>query len=307
MSKIMNFTILTILVFVARFTMAQENIAVFPQLNGPYLAQTPPGMKPEVFAPGIISTDAHEGCVSFTQDGTLFLFARAGVGILQMNLIDGKWTEPELTSFSAGKCDWDFMLAPDDKTVFVSSGRPDRAGDATLPDYRLWTTERKGMNWSKPFLLPPPVNTGQHDSYPSITKDGTLYFFSNRADGHGQGDVYRAKRVEGKYPQIENLGPPINTAYHDLDSYVAPDEGTMIFSSKRPGGFGGADFYISFRNKDDKWSSPINMGEPFNSEYDEYIPYVTPDGKYFFFTSNKEGNREIYWVDARVLDKFRSK
>ncbi len=129
----------------------------------------------------------------------------------------------------------------------------------------------------------------------------------NRSGGLGEGDIYRSNRIDGKYPKVENLGAPINTPYHEVDSYVAPDESYMIFCSQKHGGFGNADFYISFRNKDDTWSDPINMGEKVNSEFAEYIPYVTPDGNYFFFTSNKAGNREIYWVDAKILDTYKPK
>ena len=279
----------------------------FPVLKGPYLGQKLPGMTPEVFAPGIISTDVSEGCVSFTQNNNLFLFTRSGKGILLMQQVNGKWTAPELAPFSAGKCDWDFMLAPDDKTVFVSSGRPDKKGGDTLRDYRIWVSERNGDNWSTPVLLPAPVNTGQHDSYPAITDDGTLYFFSNRDGGLGEGDIYRSGKIGSKYPDVDNLGSPINTSYHEVDPYIAPKENYMIFCSDRPGGFGDADFYISFRTKEGIWSNPINMGAKINSKAAEYIPYVTSDGKYFFFTSNKPGNREIYWVDAKVIEDLRPK
>ena len=99
----------------------------FPVLKGPYLGQKPPGKIPEVFAPGIISTKANEGCSSFSGNGQLYLFARANSpldGILLMQQINGEWSDPQLAPFSAGRYDWDFMLAPDSKTVFVSSGRP---------------------------------------------------------------------------------------------------------------------------------------------------------------------------------------
>ena len=76
------------------------------------------------------------------------------------------------------------------------------------------------------------------------------------------------------------------------------------FASDRPGGYGKADFYISFRNGT-TWSDPVNMGSKFNTTENEYIPYVSPDEKYFFFTSSITGNREIYWVDAKIIKSFR--
>jgi len=274
------------------------------ELKGPYLGQKPPGNTPEVFAPNIISTDANEGCCCFSKDGNLFLFARAGSslnGILLMNQKNGIWSKPQLAPFSAGKYDWDFMLAPDDKTIFVSSGRPLKKGAQPEREYRIWISEKNQQGWSEPYLLPFPVNTGQHDSYPSVSRTGTLYFFSNRSGGLGEGDIYKSQRENGKYQKVDNLKAPINTKYHEVDPFIALDESYIIFCSEKPGGFGKADIYVTFHKTDKTWSEPVNLGSWINSSYSEYILYITPDGKYFFFTSNKSGDRDIYWVDANII------
>ncbi|MFC1565191.1 hypothetical protein ACFL6G_09665 [candidate division KSB1 bacterium] len=277
----------------------------FPVLKGPYLGQKPPGMTPEIFAPGVISTNVTEGCIALTRDNKLLLFARRGRGILYMQQIDGKWTAPEPASFSAGTLDWDFFIAPDDKTLFVSSRRPDVFGGDTLQVYRIWKSEWSGVNWSAPVLLPAPINSGQHDSFASITEGGTLYFFSNRQGGLGRADIYRSRRIGNDYPEVENLGSPINTEHRDLDAYVDPGEQYMIFCSNRPGGFGKTDLYISFRTKENTWSDPVNMGKKINSEAYEVIPYITPDRKYFFFVSDRDGNGEVYWVDAKIIEELK--
>jgi len=280
----------------------------FPVLKGPYLGQKPPGSTPKVFAPGIISTEATEGGSPFSVDGRLFLFARAGSannGILFMEQKDGIWTKPQLASFSAGGHDWDFSLAPDGNTVFVASGRPTREGGSPVQNHRIWVSERTNQGWSESRLLPFPVNSGYHDSYPSVTEDGTLYFFSRRSGGLGDADIYRSKSVDNQYTTVENLNVPINSEYSDLDPFIAPDESYMIFCSTRSGGYGKADLYAAFRQSDDLWTQPVNMGKKVNSSYQEYIPSVTIDGKYFFFTSNKSGNRDIYWVDAKIIEDLK--
>jgi len=285
-----------------------EKIWEAAELRGPYLGQKPPGMIPEVFAPGIISTKASEGCSYFSTDQKLFVFVRGRSdqnGIFIMEQRDGLWSKPRLASFSAGKYDWDFAFAPDDKTIIVSSGRPIGKGGEPVRDYYLWKTKKAGDAWSEPVLLLPPVNTGQHDSYPCLTEDGTLYFFSNRDGGLGLGDIYKASRVNGQYPEVENLGAPINSEYHEVDAFVVPDESYMIFCSDRPGGLGKADLYVTFRKNDGSWTKPLNLGEKINSQYSEYIPSVSPDGKYFFFTTDKTGQRDIYWVDAKVIDDLK--
>ncbi len=296
-----------LLIFLMSNTIIGQND--FPILKGPYLGQKPPGITPKVFAPGIISTEATEGASSFSPDGKCYLFARARSsldGILIMEQINGLWTKPRLASFSAGKHDWDFMLTPDGKTIFVASTRPLRKGESHTKDHQIWMSKRIEENWSEPQLLPSPIYSGQHDSYPSVTRDRTLYFFSNRSGGLGHGDIYRSNRIKGKYLEVKNLGEPINTEQHEVDPFIAPDESYLIFCSDRAGGYGRQDIYITFRDKDGSWTTPVNMGDSINSPYDEYIPYITPDGKYFFFTTNISGNRDIYWVDARIIEGLKS-
>ena len=79
-----------------------------------------------------------------------------------------------------------------------------------------------------------------------------------------------------------------------------------MVSSDRPDGLGSGDLYISFREHDGSWMEPVNMGEPVNSSTLEYCPVVSPDGKYLFFTSRRRGNDDIYWVDAKIIDSYRS-
>lgn len=91
-----------------------------------YFGQNPPGKTPEVFAPGIISTEASEGCSYFSKDGQFYLFARGGSvepDIFIMKQKDGIWSKPYLASFSAGRHDWDLTLTPDGKYFFFTSNK----------------------------------------------------------------------------------------------------------------------------------------------------------------------------------------
>ena len=75
----------------------------------------------------------------------------------------------------------------------------------------------------------------------------------------------------------------------------------------KPGGLGGDDFYISWKTASGEWGKPVHLGTEINSAGSDNRPYVTADGKYFFFTSDRRGNRDIYWVDAKILETFRPK
>lgn len=282
--------------------------------KGPYLGMEPPGLTPEVFAPGIISGDEIEAGSGFVLEGNLVVFHRYFPEVPISTIFvtearDSGWTEPFPAPFNSEQDDWDFTVAPDGRTVFFTSTRPVCRGGKPSPHGNIWKTRLTATGWLEPRILESPVNTTEGgNQYPSVTLDGTLYFFSGRDGGFGSADIYRAERTDGKYVKVENLGNIINTEYMEGDPFIAPDESILIFASKRPGGFGGPlDLYISFRGEDGSWTPPVNMGSRINTNGEEFCPNLTPDGKYFFFcrhTKNVAGRMigDLYWVDAKIIE-----
>lgn len=306
-SKVTMVGILLSIVFA--FNSAAQQVE-FPVLKGPYLGQMLPGNTPKVFAPGIISTDISEGCSGWGNDMEYFIFQRWIDGkskLYIMNQIYGVWSEPALLPFVDQYQVGDFTIAPDGKTmVFASNilveeiGSKDEGGN-------IWIIEKTETGWTEPKYFGLGINTEYHDSYPCLTANGNLYFFSRRPGGYGDSDLYVSEFVEGDYQTPVNLGPKLNTEYHEWDTYTAPDESYMIYCSMMPGGLGEDDLYITFRQSDGSWGNPIHMGNEINTEKSENRPYVSPDGKYFFYTSSIKGNRDIYWVNIEIIEELKSK
>jgi hypothetical protein len=282
----------------------------FPVLKGPYLGQKPPGMKPEVFAPGIITTDISEGCSGWGNDMEYFVFQRwidrkSRLYIMKQN--NGVWSPPEsvplLDKYQAG----DFTIAPDGKTmVFASNIFIDEIGSEGEGG-NIWAVEKTETGWTEPKHIGLRINTKFHDSYPCITANGNLYFFSRRPGGYGTSDLYMSKFADGEYQAPVNLGPKLNTEYHEWDTYTAPDESYMIYCSTKPSGLGEDDLYVTFKQSDGLWSDPVHMGNEINTEKSENRPYVSPDGKYLFYASTIRGNRDIYWIDARIIQELKQR
>ncbi len=294
----------------------------FPTLKGPYLGQKPPGMVPELFAPGIICTEKYEGASAFSIDGKLFIFRRLTSymqvypDIYMMKEMNSRWTKPQPLSFQGKYRAGDFTLAPDGKTLYFASNRPLKGdGEPLTTGDNLWKVEITEEGWSKPRPFGSLINTERHESYPSLAGNGTLYFF--RREPKVRTEIYRSRLVDGQYTEPKDLGAPINTEFDEWDPYIAPDESYLVFCSTKPAGYGEDDLYISFKKEDNSWANPINMGAEINSAGSENRPYVTLDGKYLFFTSTKRpgkgiaakaaGSRDIYWVDARIIGKFKIK
>ena len=156
-----------------------------------------------------------------------------------------------------------------------------------------WSRYRRG-GWTNPRLLN--VNTSRSwDSTPFLSKDGkTLYFASNRSKGYGGTDIYKANvNRRGRWINIQNLGPEINTPGNELFPSVTED-GRLYFSSDNHEGFGGLDIFVASRSGGK--ITIKNPGRPLNSRGDDFgvNPYNPTRG---FFTSNRdggEGDDDIY-------------
>jgi hypothetical protein len=286
--------------------------------------------QPEVFGAGIISTGDMELNAAFTPDGKTLYFTKRTPRyqlwtILVSSLRQGHWSTPQVAEFSGQYGDFDPFISPDGSKLFFSSNRigPGKAKN----DFDIWIVDKTQSGWSEPTSLGLPVNTESQEYYPSVSANGTLYFSSNREGGKGNGDIYRSRFINGKYSAPENLGDLINSKYFDGDPYIAPDESFLIFVSyHRPEGIGDGDLYISL-NRSGRWTAAKNLGSKINSSALDFCPNMSPDKKYFFFTSERgfadqplkrrltyrefmekirgpgNGLGDIYRIDARaVLD-----
>jgi Tol biopolymer transport system component len=272
-----------------------------------YLDQEQPTSTPTVFAPGIVSIeDRYEYGNTFSNDGKEFYYS-VNVGQKpQINVIrfeNNSWSLPKTILVHEVYGYNDAFLSPDDKRLYFIS---DRALDGKGPkkDIDIWYVERKGEGWSEPVNAGESINANKNEYYISFTKKGTMFFSSNAGTNAATDKNYDVRTAEftgGKFLPNKKLGGAINTEHYEADVFVSPDETYVIFCSERPGGKGAGDLYISFKNAKGEWLPAKNMGEAINTFSYEFCPYVTPDGKFLFFSRSGE----IYWVSASVIEHLR--
>jgi Tol biopolymer transport system component len=145
----------------------------------------------------------------------------------------------------------------------------------------------------------------------TASANGT-YVFDEMSE---QGNLRYSRLIDGKREEPKSFGKQINTGKSNAHPFIAPDESYILWDGRRDSGYGNADIYVSFRQKDGSWNEAINLGEKINTEASEYGASVTPDGKYLFFNRNvgkvkptdKYENTDMFWVDALVIETLRPK
>jgi predicted alpha/beta superfamily hydrolase len=259
-----------------------------------YLGQPPPGSVPIPFAPGLISTEMYSetGC-TFTPDGKELYFTRSG-GDLESPTIfisrfkDGSWTRPEKAPFAG----YGPHIAPGGQTIFASRYGYDAGNQRTT---ELWYAGRTGDGWSEMQYHGP-------GNRPSLSRSNNLYYI-DRSNEDDRGVIVTQDLIGGDYGESRIMGGGINTPSYEAHPCIAADESYLLLDSNRPGGYGQGDLYVCFRKEDGTWGDAINLGSDINTARYEAYSSRSPDGKYLFFSSNRDGNFDLYWVDLKFLEK----
>ncbi len=205
--------------------------------------------------------------------------------------------------------EWDPNPTPDGKYLYFTASH--RVGGKGGND--VWVSEWKDAQWQKAKNIGPQINTHRDETIDNVTADGTGLFLSGTLEGSfGNYDIYYAELTEKGWGNLQHFPYPINTKYTDEAANLTSDGKALIFASDRPGGIGqflpfgtlgfgsingNEDIYISFKT-DTGWSEPINLGPIINTPYSERAPYLHPDGKTLYISS--EGHPGIGGLDVFV-------
>lgn len=252
------------------------------------------------FLPGIVSGDSLDFNAAFSPDGRTFYFCRSEKGrwrMLQSSYDGERWEMPVTASFAdTAYSQADPCFGPDGALYYISN-RPRDAAD-TLPDYDIWFVRPlAGGKWSAPENLHA-VNSDSTEYYVSFAPNGNIYFASNRPGGYGSFDIYCSRPRNGQYALPENLGGAVNSAAMEHDPFPTADENLLLFTSvDRPGGYGSGDIYHAKKENGQRWATAQNAGPKINTPSYEYCSYLTPDGLYYFFSSNFD----VRWISTKHL------
>lgn len=171
----------------------------------------------------------------------------------------------------------------------------------------IYMCVRRGDQWGKPRNLGPAVNSGAWEAQPTFSIDGkTLYFVSDRKGGYGGTDIWKTVFENGRWSTPENLGPTINTKGNEHSPFIHYDDQTLYFSSDGHVGMGGMDIFVSRRQSDGTWGTPVNLGYPINTDADESNLIVDASSQTAYYSSDREGGygkQDIYSFEMPVASR----
>ena len=149
--------------------------------------------------------------------------------------------------------------------------------------------EQFELNWSNEM----------HLGAMSVCADGLEMYFSACGwdDGFGSCDLYVSHFENKKWTTPYNLGNTINSISWESQPCISADGKELYFSSRRKGGQGGSDIWKSEKAANGKWKTPVNLGENINSSGNEMAPFMHPDGKTLYFSSDGHhgmGNYDLF-------------
>lgn len=202
---------------------------------------------------------------------------------------DGRWRAPSKPAFAAAWSNADPHIAPDGRTVFFISNRPQPGAAGAQATYDIWVATREpGGAWGEARPVPAPISMPGVDEFsPSVAANGDLYFGSERPGGRGGFDLWVSRRIAGVYQPPENLGDSVNTAGGEVEPWIAPDERYLIFSGKgRVDSVGRYDLYVSRRVRG-AWQRAQPLGNRVNSSWFDFNQSVSPDGRWLYFSSTR--------------------
>lgn len=208
---------------------------------------------------GINHENINDGCVTFTPDGRIMVFAKGNTGksrgasdvdLFLSRFRNGTWSEPVPLNINDPAA-WDSSPAfsQDGRTLYFASNRKGRGRNmAGYGGNDLYAAQMDSRGrFSRVRNLGPEINTAGNEFFPYVADDGKLYFASDGHPGYGGLDIFVLKRVNGK-TVVENLGQPVNSTGDDFGIFLfKADRG--FFTSNREGGKGDDDIY-TFVNED---------------------------------------------------------
>lgn len=273
------------IILFALIILFNSNFAQINSIDSMEIWEDPPDSISKIFLKGIISiADRYEYGLAISPDYDEIFYTEEPAGLMVIKRLEnGNWSTPVVANLRGNNSlEFEAFYSPDGKKLFFSSEVNDTS--------RLWISIKKDNCWSKPKLLISVIkNTPVLGA--TLSVDNTIYYTNLAAFR-----IYKSTLIKNEYSHTEDIGLPFG-----VHPFVSKDGSYILFNGK-------GDIYVTFKDEDKKWLTPIKLNASINStEYDETCPTLSPDDKYIFFSRYNDLNEkcDIYWVNTNSIEEAR--
>jgi outer membrane protein OmpA-like peptidoglycan-associated protein/outer membrane protein assembly factor BamD (BamD/ComL family) len=215
---------------------------------------------------------------------------------------------PERMSDSVNSPDFEYWpsLSADGQTLVFTRQVPmtsQYAGYRKNPmQEELFQSQLVNGVWTKAVNLGEPLNTPDNEGAQTLSADGRImaYTACGRRNGLGHCDIYFSFKHGQEWSRPINTGAPLNSPSQETQPSLSADAHTIYYASNRAGAKGSLDIWVANLQSDSTWSEPVNLGDSINTIGNEQSPFIHPDGKTLYFSSD-------YWPGMGGFDIFMSK
>jgi len=200
------------------------------------------------------------------------------------------------------------VISADNQTLYFTRNRGEEAGGEDI-----YSSVKYRRGWQKADNMGPPVSTPSHEMILGVSADNNkITLMANYPESFGRGDIFYAEKGKQCWSEIKHYPAPINSEHFDSDAMLPADGRTILFVSDRPGNVGSfnekeslfhggyagnTDIYV-YTETESGESKIINLGAAINTPYAEYSPFLHPDGRTLYFSS--EGHYGLGGLDVFV-------
>ncbi|MBU0484636.1 MAG: OmpA family protein [Proteobacteria bacterium] len=189
------------------------------------------------------------------------------------------------------------VISPDGKKMYFARNCGECEGGE-----EIFVSNRMAEGWGVGSKFVGPITTGRHEVPLAVSADGNkIAVYGNYADSLGRGDIYYTEKSAEGWSAVKHYPAPLNSKHFESNAKYAADGKAILFVSERPGGVGvfhkkdeyfhgsyggNVDIYVYVKGENGAADQVVNLGETINTPYSEYSPFLHPDGKTLYFSSD---------------------
>jgi outer membrane protein OmpA-like peptidoglycan-associated protein len=157
----------------------------------------------------------------------------------------------------------------------------------------IYFVQKVGSNWTNPVNITSQIQSDGDQHVTGLSFDGRKMYLAQISESDA--DIMESDFASRMWSKSRNIGKPINTKYFESHASPSPDGNTLFFTSNRNESIGGMDIFYSQKDAAGNWQEPVNIGPVINTELNEETPFMGPDGKTLYFSS--QGHESIGGYD----------